>query len=68
MIKVTTATNTKILKVLSSNFKCIKIVRTNQDFIAAIKSAIVIVNLPKSIPATATVVPVKASKANQAKK
>lgn len=65
--RVKKATNTKILNTLSSNLKCINIVRTKILFTAAINSAVAIVKLPRSIPVIATVIPVKETKASQTK-
>ncbi len=52
----------KILKIFESNLTCIKKFMTNIDFIPAIISATDKARLPRLIPATAIVIPVKESK------
>lgn len=59
MSKVNTLNAIKTLKIGSSNLMCIKIFITSPDLIAAIKSAINKVYLPRLIPATVTVIEVK---------
>ena len=43
-----------MVKNLSSNLRCIKMLRTNDDFIAAMSSAIVTVSVQSEIRVTAT--------------
>ncbi len=50
-----TATETKMENIFASDLRCMKKVKTRNDFTLAINSAVATVNFPKFIPATATV-------------
>lgn len=57
----------KILKIFESNFTCIKKFITNMDFTPAIINATDKARLPRFIPATAIVIPVRDNKPIQTK-
>ena len=59
------ATPTNTLNVLLSLLRCIKILSTKKVLSEAISNAVATVNLPISIPATATVIAVKDKSASQ---